>query len=84
MSVPKTCDDYVLNKLFSTEAELDEMQTKYLKLKAEHQKALDLIEVIKNHAKVQYSTIWLHLYDVKDRQQLLDALELKEEDKPNE
>lgn len=79
----KTCEEYVIKKLFSLEEEFEEEQRLHLTLRKEHQKALNLIELIKKHAKVQYNTIWINLYDVEDRQQLLNALGLKEE-QPNE
>lgn len=80
----KTCEEYVINELLSTKDELFEAQQRNIELNERYKKAFDIIEIIKKNAKVQYNSVWVHIFNDAERDFIVNALELKEEDKPNE
>ena len=80
----KTCEEYVMNEFVRTKEELFEAQQKNVELHERYKKAFKIIEIIKKNAKVQFNSVWVHIFDEDERDFIVNALELKEEEKPNE
>lgn len=83
---PRTCEEFVIEELERTRLALNTAIAEIESLKDRHKKAVDLIEIFKKNAKIQFDAVWITVYNKADKDFIKEELELEEETegKPNE
>lgn len=81
-----TAEEYIIKQLERTKIELELSQRANEELKAENNRFECIVDTLKAHATLENGTVCIFITECSknDRDFIVDALDLKEEEKPNE
>ena len=82
-----TAEEYIIKKLGEQEELNTELVAQNIELQQKNHRLECIVDTLKSHAQLEKGEVWIHIAgysNTKDMDFIVKALDLKEEEKPNE